>query len=636
MAFVAMDASGQRYVDVAPGVGTLNEAIKSDTTATGERVDENTIYRLQRGNEAYYGLVGSISNSGYPLTIVAADGDGAMPFLQPRDEGSGSSRAFRPKGDITLMGLHVTNLDQLGGLNDRLLRCDDNGIRVTLDHCWFDQTSQSFIRVDDPDMTLIITNCVISNIGLPNDPNNGRGIDDRGNDIDTVIIENSTFFNVTSRVIRDEGGVIKYARMNGNTLVNIGQMGVSFGPAGMVEMNNNLMMNAGFVPMDDENSWYVLSVDSVGDVAPVVSMSNNSALMDTAKMAGYLNDTTIITPFMNETLMLALEASDAPNYSFNVEFTDGTPFNDSMLIYMFDETLLVGNTPGWVVPDVPAGGNDIYHLDVFYDFGYVHSKAIVAANDWNQLGDRRWVADREVMGVIDFEDWSDRPLWGLFANDGDNPDEMDIVANPDMSGINASGGAMWFNVLAGADPWAGAWSTANGSMEFTAENHHMTMMVYKDVISNSALKVEDGGTAVEVKVANTVINEWELLTFDFSDAIGSTYTKVVFFPDFPDAREAGSVNYVDDIQIITSPVGIQNTEAMSLSIYPNPATDELTVQSRGITSITIIDVLGKDVKSVQFQGLDQATISVDDLSEGIYFISVEAQGSRNTTKFLKR
>ena len=99
--FISMNISAQRYVDVAPGIGTLNEAINGDTTATGERVDENTIYRLQRGQQAYYGLTGSISNSGWPLTIMAAEGDGAMPFLQPRDGGDGSSRAFRPQGDVT-------------------------------------------------------------------------------------------------------------------------------------------------------------------------------------------------------------------------------------------------------------------------------------------------------------------------------------------------------------------------------------------------------------------------------------------------------------------------------------------------------------------------------------------------------
>lgn len=406
LAFITVDVNAQtRYVDVDPGIGTLNDSIKGDTTALGERIDpDNTVYRLQRGNEAYYGLVGSISNSGYPLTIVAADGDGARPFLQPRDEGDGSSRAFRPKGDITLMGLHVTNLDQLGGLNDRILRCDDDGIRVTLDHCWFDQASQSFIRVDDPDMTIVITNCVVSNIGQPKDPNNGRGIDDRGNNIDTIIIENSTFYNLTSRVIRDDGGTIKYVRMNNNTMVNIGQMGITFGPTGILELKNNIAMNAGFMPLDNDNvgDWIVFSVDSVTidsvtKVAPVVDMKNNSAYMDTTKVIDYLNDTTFITPIMNLTLMMALVAAgdEDANVNLDIMFTDGPPFNDSMLVYHYDPDYNVDNTPEWVVPDIPGvgeGGNGLYHLDVPYDFGYAHSAAFTGGTDGLQLGDRNWTA----------------------------------------------------------------------------------------------------------------------------------------------------------------------------------------------------------------------------------------------------
>jgi hypothetical protein len=49
-----------------------------------------------------------------------------------------------------------------------------------------------------------------------------------------------------------------------------------------------------------------------------------------------------------------------------------------------------------------------------------------------------------------------------------------------------------------------------------------------------------------------------------------------------------------------------------------------------------MDVLGKTVKAVQFQGVNNATVSVEDLSEGIYFISINAKGGSKTTTFLKK
>jgi hypothetical protein len=396
LAFMAMDASGQiRYVDVEPGIGTLTDTIKGDTTDLGERIDpENTVYRLQRGPEAYYGLEGSISNSDYPLTIEAADGDGARPFLQPRVVDNESSRAFRPRGDITLKGLHVTNMDDIGGLKTRILRCSADDIHVTLDDCWFDQDAQSFIRVDNPGMHFIITNCVISNIGLPSDPNNGRGIDDRGNAIDTIIIENCTFFNVTFGLIRDDGGITKYVRLNNNTLVNVAQRGSEFGPVDTLIVTNNIAMNADFLPKDDDDSWYVFSADSVADVAPYVEFTNNTAYLDTSRITAFLNDTITVTPIFNETLALAVAAAgnEDDNDNWNIVFTDGPPFNDSIVIYTYDPAFAGGDAPDWVVPDLPPGGNGLYHTDVYYDFGYAHGQAATGATDGGQLGDRNWEA----------------------------------------------------------------------------------------------------------------------------------------------------------------------------------------------------------------------------------------------------
>ncbi|MDX2429452.1 MAG: T9SS type A sorting domain-containing protein [Bacteroides sp.] len=642
VAFVAMDASAQqRYVDVDPGIGTLNDAINSDTTDAGERVDENTIYRLQRGNVAYYGLTGSISNSGYPLTIMAADGDGARPFLQPRDEGDESARAFRPKGDLTLMGLHVTNLDQLGGQPTRMIRASKDDITVIVDDCWFDRDGQSFIRVDNPGMTFKITNSIISNIGYPSDPSNGRGIDDRGNQIDTIIMENNTFYNITFAIVRDDGGELNYVRFSNNTVVNLGQRGIEFGPTAMLEANNNIFMNTGFMPVHVDSPGEIFTVDSIGDVAPTMAIDGNVIWTDSTLFSDWLNDTSVVRELLNPTLeawMMETNGTVAI-IAEEIDFTDGPPANDSMVIYAQDPELNQDDAPFWEDPEIPgddAGGNGLYHLDVPYDFGYVNSVAYNLGTNDMPIGDGRWMAENGVFEMVDFErDYEDN-LWGPFANDGDSRDDIMLMANPDMSGINTSSQAFWFNVLPGADPWAGVYSDSYGKMEFTQEMHHMTMMVYKEIISNCGLKVESGGTTTELKVPNTLTGEWELITFDFSANIGETLTRLVFFPDFPDSREAGSVSYVDNIKMVTAPVGVKKYDAVSLSVYPNPANDLLNVQAEGMTSITVLDVLGKSVKAIQLQGEDRATISVEDLNQGVYFITIEATGGSKTTKFLKK
>jgi hypothetical protein len=396
LAFMLPDALAQdiRYVDVPPGLGTLNVAINGDTTETGDRVDpDNTVYRLVRGDTAYYGLTGSIENS-FPLTIEAASGDGARPFLQPRVVGDASAGAIRARDDLTLKGLHVTNVDELGGFNDRILRCSADSIILTVDDCWFDKASQSFIRCDNPGMTIKITNTVVSNIGRPRDPANGRGIDDRGNAIDSVIIENSTFYNITQRIIRDGGGVITYCKIRNNTFMNVGTNGITFGPVGELELTNNIFVNFGFVPTDILAPSNVFSIDSVGGVAPVMNVTYNNLYLDTAQVVDYLNDTLIMPILLNPTFLAHMISSGDILSIINepVEFNDPPPFNESLVSAYVSNDL--DNAPDWEDPAIPGGG--LYHLDVPYDFGYANSILAYGADDGLQLGDRNWVAVNSV------------------------------------------------------------------------------------------------------------------------------------------------------------------------------------------------------------------------------------------------
>ena len=76
------------------------------------------------------------------------------------------------------------------------------------------------------------------------------------------------------------------------------------------------------------------------------------------------------------------------------------------------------------------------------------------------------------------------------------------------------------------------------------------MMVWKSVISPVGFKVEastNGGPVKEVKVSNTLTNQWELITFNLSDCIGYSYPRIVIFPDFPDTRTSGTTVYLDNI-----------------------------------------------------------------------------------------
>lgn len=156
---------------------------------------------------------------------------------------------------------------------------------------------------------------------------------------------------------------------------------------------------------------------------------------------------------------------------------------------------------------------------------------------------------------IDFEEagfgatWT----WTVFEN-GANPD-VQIVNNPDPSGLNTSEKVLEFTALTSGAPYAGFESkhgTDIGSFTFDETNKIVKMLVYKSNISDVGLKFSEanGEAQVEVKVANTKINEWEELVFDMSNLIGKGITgkidQLIVFPDFKN-RSKNNFVYLDNI-----------------------------------------------------------------------------------------
>tara|TARA_B100000497_G_scaffold82465_1_gene91923 strand:- start:867 stop:1727 length:861 start_codon:yes stop_codon:yes gene_type:complete len=139
--------------------------------------------------------------------------------------------------------------------------------------------------------------------------------------------------------------------------------------------------------------------------------------------------------------------------------------------------------------------------------------------------------------------------WRVFEN-GQNP-PLEVVANPDTSGINKSPWVAKFLAQANGAPFAGC-ETKHGSDigSFTIDQSNMIIriMVYKSNISDVGIKLvrSDNWSLGEIKVMNTKINEWEQLTFDFSSHFGLTYDQLVVFPDFS-GRFSENIIYFDNI-----------------------------------------------------------------------------------------
>jgi hypothetical protein len=72
-------------------------------------------------------------------------------------------------------------------------------------------------------------------------------------------------------------------------------------------------------------------------------------------------------------------------------------------------------------------------------------------------------------------------------------------------------------------------------------------------------------------------------------------------------------------------------------IYPNPVTDELTVQSLKfkVESVEVYDVVGKVLQSQETRTRNQVNVNVSSLAPGIYFVKVESERGIVVRKFVK-
>lgn len=155
--------------------------------------------------------------------------------------------------------------------------------------------------------------------------------------------------------------------------------------------------------------------------------------------------------------------------------------------------------------------------------------------------------------TVDFEtpgigsDWT----WSL----AEVAPTLSIIANPVSGGINTSANVAKFTASTTDMNWALCYSDNIGEFTFDATNSTVKIMVYKPTISNVAIKFEGLSPAIEKAVANTVINQWEELTIDFTAQIGNTYNRIVIIPDFVvpygdgTDRTTNNTLYFDNIKV---------------------------------------------------------------------------------------
>lgn len=239
---------------------------------------------------------------------------------------------------------------------------------------------------------------------------------------------------------------------------------------------------------------------------------------------------------------------------------------------------------------------------------------------------------------IDFEENGNGAEWSWRTFENDTDPELEIVSNPDMTGINTSSTVAKFTALRSGQPFAGCESLHGadiGDFVIDASTSTLRIMVWKSVRSDVGIKLvrADNWSLGEIKVRNTKVNEWEELEFDFSGHLGNPYDQIVIFPDF-DNRQEDNVIYFDNIRGEETMSRVELKASTLLSVFPNPTNGSFTINADvPINTIRVVDAMGKIIFSSQQKRKEQL-INLPEGNKGFHLIEIEIDGRTEVKKLV--
>lgn len=93
-----------------------------------------------------------------------------------------------------------------------------------------------------------------------------------------------------------------------------------------------------------------------------------------------------------------------------------------------------------------------------------------------------------------------------------------------------------------------------------------------------------------------------------------------------------------DVQVNAYVDGIDTISENGILIYPNPATNQLTIEYEDvkIKNIVILDITGKAISNMTVRKAEQPQIiDVSNLTKGVYFIKLTTNNMSKFVRFIK-
>ncbi len=223
--------------------------------------------------------------------------------------------------------------------------------------------------------------------------------------------------------------------------------------------------------------------------------------------------------------------------------------------------------------------------------------------------------------------------WLYFPSDDSGA--FELIDNPDPSGINTSAkvGKATEKASSG-QPWQGMYTDLPAPIHFGADKI-IKMKVWSPQVATVTMKLErpltpGAPTSGDLTVPNTVANEWEELSFDFSSTPitdDGEYARITLIWDINNIPAEDVIYYFDDIQLTSggcSPTSIFGgpEKPRDLRVSPNPVTDELRIDELGnVSRLDIYNMFGQRVATVWTGTATRTALQVSNLTQGTYILN---------------
>ena len=250
-------------------------------------------------------------------------------------------------------------------------------------------------------------------------------------------------------------------------------------------------------------------------------------------------------------------------------------------------------------------------------------------------------AEISPVGAVWREIRANYPDIDLYSTDG---------SHPSLAGSYAAACA-FYTMIYKKDPTAVTWNST--LTENDAQNIRMVAkyIVFDDIsnwdftINPAVADFTEMVDAYVVSFTNTS-NDFDEIFWDFGDGATSTEINPVHtYPESGDYKVSLTIIKCEKNDVKAKIISIENTVNAGLlnlnvvSIYPNPATDEVNIKldrNYKEVCITIADVSGKAILKKTILNADLLQMDVSNLSCGMYFLSILADEKSYSASISKR